>query len=276
MYYEGLQKGNTDYIYNLMAGNDNKALSQLEALFKNGKVLEAQRTSGNNLFNTLTKKVALLLYAKLIEFAYVKSEKHYRPFIVRIPGTEHNCLADHPISKGSNGKKTPLSDMISGKDAKLTSWCDPYGNSWLLVTGVHYHGSAHKLIKTDQKRPFQAMDGGDSVTLDGKDEHWGGIQLKDFIIPSVTGFIKNGYANGYKLDIKTVSGVGNENLTISGDGPENLIWQGGVRTPGFLSYTICLDAQEAYDTITSKAFRKNRNMPVCGRKPRGVENFKLG
>jgi hypothetical protein len=57
----------------------------------------------------------------------------------------------------------------------------------------------------------------------------------------------------------------NSSLKVSDDmkitGGDGLPMEGGIRTPGFFNFTICLDPKEAVDNINNNVF------PPCGTAP---------
>ncbi|KAJ5164452.1 uncharacterized protein N7500_006282 [Penicillium coprophilum] len=83
--------------------------------------------------------------------------------------------------------------------------------------------------------------GGDHQTLNG--DAWGGVILEDIVQSSYQAYQLNGNKNGYEMPAlsKIVDGAGTE-----GD----LVFENGIRTPGFFNLPICDDIAAAADVVS--------------------------
>ena len=113
-----------------------------------------------------------------------------------------------------------------------------------LVGGyVCYNNDAFYVVNINTSpgmQPFEALPGGNHQTLNGND--WGGVILEDIVQSSYQAYQLNGNANGYEMPAlsKIIDGSGTE-----GD----LVFENGIRTPGFFTLPICDDIQAASNTV---------------------------
>lgn len=113
-----------------------------------------------------------------------------------------------------------------------------------LVGGyVCYNNDAFYVVNINTSpgmQPFEALPGGNHQTLNGND--WGGVILEDMVQSSYQAYQLNGNANGYEMPAlsKIIDGSGTE-----GD----LVFENGIRTPGFFTLPICDDIEAASNTV---------------------------
>ncbi|CAI7605456.1 unnamed protein product [Penicillium viridicatum] len=143
----------------------------------------------------------------------------------------------------SVGKDVTNAALVSFSTTMGKDSMQSYMSKNTLVGGyVCYNNDAFYVnINTSPgMHPFEALPGGNHQTLNGND--WGGVILEDIVQTSYQEYQLNGNANGYEMPAlpKIIDGSGTE-----GD----LVFENGIRTPGFFTRPICDDIQAASNIV---------------------------
>lgn len=253
-FYSGLKNSYSGYLNDTLSANTTQAQTDLTNMIKNGGMYQAYLVQADgNRATDLENNAIQMLYGLMIPAGWQVSPKKPRPFILRVDRRDYTCGA--PV-KSNPGHTTDsgafnLGDWMNDDTAKKTSWCDPDGNSFFLLT-AHYSiptcgGKDCNPTWTDSNLPFQILPGGDTGTLAGAQATWGGVKVSDIIKSSFGGFVANGNKNGYTMPHDT-NLLTNTDLSVS---PGDLPLQGGILTPGFFNLTVCLNASEASGAVFS-------------------------
>ncbi|KAF1987464.1 hypothetical protein K402DRAFT_420275 [Aulographum hederae CBS 113979] len=235
-YYGELATAQAKFLVQLMAANETQNQDLLSGIFSTGLLLNTW-TNDAQFSEDLIKQNKKMLYGHLIQSTWALSEEKLRPFILRVDKSEQEIC-------GELSDNNPLKDLISPDAASKCLYCDPKGHSWYLLRGYKrkcYSPGGHESCESD-RYVFEALPGGDSETLSGEDDAWGGLTIKDIITSSWAGFELNGKRNGYTLSSDS-SLEAQDDMSASGAG--GLPMHGGARTPGFFNFTICLQYEEA-------------------------------
>lgn len=78
----------------------------------------------------------------------------------------------------------------------------------------------------DRDYLLNSMTGGRHSDLDG--QAWSGITLEDIVVSSYYGYLNNGNRNGYNISLDDSNGQ-----------VDLLMFESGIRTPGFFSLPVC-------------------------------------
>ncbi|KAF1989859.1 hypothetical protein K402DRAFT_460615 [Aulographum hederae CBS 113979] len=253
--YRKLADAQTISLRDLMAmnGSDPDIQHVMGGLLSTGALLNTWRTNANFTDELVTQHMQMM-YGQLIQSTWALSTQDLRPFILRVDKNQRRCGDEFP----------PLDSLgihLAPDAASKALWCDPSGYSWYLLNGYHKTPSGPvRSHSTDDHHTFEMLPGRSIDVLTGESDAWAGLQLKDIIVSAYTGFEQNGNRNGYNATV-TSSLVANDDMTTT-SAEDGLPMQGGVRSPGFFRITICLDYNEAIDSLSDPADR-----PICGISP---------
>ncbi|KAJ5182928.1 hypothetical protein N7492_000544 [Penicillium capsulatum] len=247
----------------IMEAKDEKALERIDGMMKNGGMfnLSTVPSKSTQMQHSLKSLFFGALLPKLWGISKEESEiTPQEPFILRVPASKWKC-GEKPAFMGGNAlhlSKWNMGQYLSSGTNEVTYWCDEEGNTfWLLSAN---YPKCPSCIGIQNWLPFGVLKGGDKKTLDG--EKWG-ISLPDIINSTFGGFLQNGKKNGFEMD-KSRSSVTNMEWEVA-----DTEWSmyGGIRTPGFFNFTVCLDPEEADHRIRSVI------RPPCGTVPAGVKSL---
>ncbi|KAJ5826170.1 hypothetical protein N7474_003308 [Penicillium riverlandense] len=206
--WTGMEGG---YMTSLFSGaSDDSSIGGLQELVANGSML---LLSDQVELTGMTAEAEKILYGQLIPAAWAVAPTKPYPRILRNAG----------------GCSTSVNQ-------DLLKWIS---ESTMVGSYVCYNNDAYYVVSINSESglPFQTLPGGTHSTLDGT--AYGGVTLEDIVQSSYQAYQLNNNANGYKMpDLsKAIDGQGTE-----GD----VIFQNGIRTPGFFNLPIC-------DNITAAA-----------------------
>ncbi|RBQ87190.1 hypothetical protein FVER53263_20411 [Fusarium verticillioides] len=184
-------------------------LSDLYGLIQDG--IQGAVPTGTDLAK-LKNEAQKIVYTKMIPAAWKAAPGDYSPFIL---------VSDNPCSSQAEGD---LADHIDDATAAQTHVC--YDNKIFYVVTPQWINNRGKL----EEWKLNSLPGGTYDNL--SNGNWGGATLDDIVISSWDGYKLNGNKNGYQLPETSDAIDGNGNVG-------NLIFEAGVRTPGFSSMPIC-------------------------------------
>ncbi|KAH7232750.1 hypothetical protein BKA59DRAFT_446239 [Fusarium tricinctum] len=212
-----------DYVNKIFSGAVG-TLSDLYGLIQDG--MQGAVPTGTDLA-TLKNEAQKIVYTKMIPAAWKAAPGGYSPFIL---------VSDSPCSSQAEGD---LAGHIDDTTAAQTHVC--YDNKIFYVVNPTWTNNRGNLV--DWK--LNSLPGGTYDNLSG--DEWGGVTLDDIVISSWDGYKLNGNKNGYQLpeDSDAIDGNGNVG---------NLLFEAGVRTPGFSTMPIC-----DVNTLTQNLKNCNRN-----------------
>ncbi|KAF7551533.1 hypothetical protein G7Z17_g4932 [Cylindrodendrum hubeiense] len=194
----------TDILTQLFSGT-NEDLVILQGLVNDGLALDTARHIKTD---TFTEEAQKIVYSQLLPIAWRSSGKQLNAF----PGMMMPMIM--MVADGN-----AVVDLVPKDDAGKMS--------------VSYDG--HKFfvgypIKNSETVQFYPLPGGTTDELDGT--KWGGITIEDMVISAYEGWRLNGGKMGYEIpeNSKIIDGAGTEG---------GLIFENGVRTPGFVKLPIC-------------------------------------
>ncbi|KGO46959.1 hypothetical protein PEX1_041720 [Penicillium expansum] len=212
--WTGLESG---YMTSLFGGaSDNTSIDALKTLASNGSMLLL--SSKVNL-SGLTAQAEKILYGQLIPAAWAISPETTYPRILRKAGACSTSI-DADVS-------------LYMSESTLVGGYVCYNNDAFYVVSIN---------TSPGMQPFEALPGGNHQTLNG--DNWGGVILEDIVQSSYQAYQLNGNANGYEMPAlsKIIDGSGTE-----GD----VVFENGIRTPGFFTLPICDDIPTAADTVSA-------------------------
>ncbi|KAH7116567.1 hypothetical protein B0J13DRAFT_571689 [Dactylonectria estremocensis] len=195
-----------DYVKKIFSGSVD-TLPTLHGLLQNG--MQGAVPVGTDLA-TLKDESQKIVYTKMIPAAWKVAPAGFSPFIL---------VSDNSCTDTAQGD---LAGHIDDSVAAKTHVC--YDNKiFYLVTPQYTNNKGYVM-----SWKLNALPGGTSDSL----KQWGGVSVDDLVISSWDGYKLNGYKNGYQMppDSKAIDGNGNTG---------NIIFEAGVRTPGFSSLAIC-------------------------------------
>ncbi|KAI5460174.1 hypothetical protein BGZ63DRAFT_455688 [Mariannaea sp. PMI_226] len=197
-----------DYVNQMFQGSFD-TLSTLHGLLRDG-VQGAIQTDTD--LASLTVESQHIIYTKMIPAAWSQAPGNYHPFIL---ATDNEC---NSLAEGD------LKDHMDDNTAAQTHVC--YDNKIFYVVTPEYTNNRGVLGKWK----LNGLPGGTFDNLHGG--NWGGVVLDDFVISSWDAYKLNGNKNGYQMPDNSQSVDGNGSV---GD----LIFEAGVRTPGFTTMNVC-------------------------------------
>ncbi|KAJ5189550.1 hypothetical protein N7472_008564 [Penicillium cf. griseofulvum] len=210
--WTGMESG---YTSSLFAGaSDDTSIGPIETLTTSGAML---LLSSKVDLTGMTSQAQKILYAQLIPAAWAQAPGGFYPRILRKAGACSTSIDQDVL-------------YYTDQDA--------------LVGGyVCYNNDAFYVLNADTRighQPFGALPGGNHETLNG--EAWGGVILEDIVQSSYQAYQLNGNKNGYEMPAlsKIIDGAGTE-----GD----LVFENGIRTPGFFNLPICDDIVAAATVV---------------------------
>jgi hypothetical protein len=169
----------------------------------------------------LNKAAQHIMYTKMIPEAWRIAPGNLIPFVL---------MMDGPCSDSAQGD---LSGHISDDNAKKTHVC--YDNKNFYVVNPKWTNQRGILGKWE----MQALPGGTTDDLTGKDDAWGGTTLNDFVVSVYEGWKANGQKTGYKMPDDPTQGLSDKS---------NVLFDQGVQTAGFTQLPIC-DLKTVIDNL---------------------------
>ncbi|KUM57957.1 hypothetical protein ACN42_g9213 [Penicillium freii] len=210
--WNGLESG---YITSLFSGaKDEVSIDALKTLTANGSML---LLSPKVDLSGMTSQAEKILYGQLIPAAWAISPETLYPRILRKAGAWSTSIDGDVLSYMS--KNTLVGGYVC------------YNNDAFYVVNIN---------TSPGMQSFEALPGGNHQTLNGND--WGGVILEDIVQSSYQAYQLNGNANGYEMS--ALSKIIDE----SGTGGD-LVFENGIRTPGFFTLPICDDIQAASNIV---------------------------
>ncbi|KAI5458365.1 hypothetical protein BGZ63DRAFT_456971 [Mariannaea sp. PMI_226] len=211
-FVKSLMNAEVAYVSGLFQGSFT-TLGLLDSLIANG--LQGYLQTELDLAS-ITTEAQHIIYTQMIPLAWKLAPGGYYPFIL---------VSDNECSSTAEGN---LKGYISDDTAAQTHVCYD-GKIFYVVTPswkIDHVFSGQRI--SDIK--INGLPGGSFNELHGGS--WAGTVLDDFVISAWDAYKLNGNKNGYQMpdDSKAIDGNGGE-----GD----LIFQNGVRTPGFTKLPIC-------------------------------------
>ncbi|KAH7136369.1 hypothetical protein EDB81DRAFT_78172 [Dactylonectria macrodidyma] len=212
-----------DYVNKIFSGEVG-TLNTLYGLIQDG--MQGAVPTGTDLA-TLKSEAQKIVYTKMIPAAWSVAPGDYSPFIL---ATDNACSS---VGEGD------LAGHIDDSTAAQTHVC--YDNKIFYVVTPEYVNNRGNLVSWK----VNPLPGGTYDNLHG--EEWGGVTLDDIVISSWDGYKLNGNQNGYQMpdNSEAIDGNGNNG---------NIIFEAGVRTPGFSTMPIC-----DIDTLTKNLKYCNSN-----------------
>ncbi|KAL0937981.1 uncharacterized protein CTRU02_207712 [Colletotrichum truncatum] len=206
------KKTQGDFLAQIFSGSNATTLGMLDSVIRDG-MMNMVPVDIN--LSGMVDVVKTIMFGQMIPIAWKVAPAGYKPFILK---TGDACSDTMP--------KT-LDPYMTQKTHEKTGVCWN-GNQFYVLTVGTYRVDVQ--VDTpglpDSDPPFQAMDSANHDVLDG--EKWGGITLDDVVISSYSGYLNNGNRNGYNLTLDDTNGA-----------VDQLMWSGGVRTPGFFALPVC-------------------------------------
>ncbi|KAJ5624260.1 hypothetical protein N7510_000569 [Penicillium lagena] len=247
------------FLYDTLHAKTNDTQTQLSNMVAGGNLYSLLSVDESPM--ALQTATLQLFWGRLITAAWPMSPSKMNPFILRVDRSDYTCgdpVTTPPGDEWYDGFN--LGTMMSSDTAAKTQICDSSGNTWFLLNAVQNKqcGSSNleNCVSTKTYYPFQELAGGTSDVLDGTS--WGGITIKDIIMSSYGGFLENGGKNGYSMPDDSSLQIDDTWSTIQDGG---LPFIGGIQTPGFFNFTICLNATEAQNNAVEGT------LPVCATVP---------
>ncbi|KAJ5835885.1 hypothetical protein N7447_001911 [Penicillium robsamsonii] len=222
--WTGMESG---YVSSLFDGaNDDTSISSLQTLTSSGSML---LLSSKVDLTGMTAQAQKTLYGQLIPAAWAQGPGNLYPRILRKAG---GC------STSLNWSIRLLMDTSTQVGGYVC-----FNNDAFYVVNIN---------PSADLKVFDTLPGGNHETLNGV--AWGGVILEDIVQSSYQAYQLNGNKNGYEMPAlsKIIDGAGTE-----GD----LVFQNGIRTPGFFNLPICEGIQEIADII--KKGRRNGKYWPC-------------
>ncbi|KAJ5167600.1 uncharacterized protein N7482_003194 [Penicillium canariense] len=222
-FFELWESMESEYVKTLFDGsNDADSIVALQSLIGAGDLLVLP---SNLDLSGLTGQAEKILYGQLIPAGWSVSPQNLHPVILRKPGS---CSV------------SPDSDMLQYMDQ------DTLKGGYVCYNGDAFYVVNAEISVQGSDNPtysFTGLPGGTHSQLNGNS--WGGVILEDMVQSSYDAYTLNGDQNGYVMPY--VSSI------IDGKGTEgDVVFQNGIRTPGFFSLPICDDVESAVrNTITS-------------------------
>ncbi|KAJ5613080.1 hypothetical protein N7510_006274 [Penicillium lagena] len=214
--WTGMESG---YMTSLFSGaSDDSSITALQSMVTSGAML---LLSSQVELTGMTAQAEKILYGQLIPAAWAEAPSKQYPRILRKAG----------------GCSTSVDQDV----LKYMS------ESTLVGSYVCYNNDAYYVVSINTSpgmQPFSGLPGGTHSTLDGT--AYGGVILEDIVQSSYQAYQLNNNANGYKMPSlsKVIDGQGTE-----GD----VIFQNGIRTPGFFNLPICDDIATAAQNVENGA-----------------------
>ncbi|CAM1500389.1 Fc.00g095510.m01.CDS01 [Cosmosporella sp. VM-42] len=192
-------------------------LTVLEGLIKSGMALDITRSLN---LGDFVNEAQRIIYAKLLPSAWADASqevedwpKSMKPMIMMV--------SDDCVTSGDG-----LPHYVREEDAAKMSVCHD-GHTFFIgyptFSGVPKSSSITSL-------KLSPLPGGTTDELNGS--NWNGVLLDDLVVSAYEGWRLNGGKNGYVLpeNSKVIDGYGTEG---------ELIFENGIRTPGFISIPLC-------------------------------------
>ncbi|KAK1499462.1 hypothetical protein CCUS01_00186 [Colletotrichum cuscutae] len=228
-------KKTQDYLSEIFSGSNSTTIGMLESFIRDG-MMNTLPVDIN--LSGMVNVVETIMFGQMIPTAWQVAPAAYTPFVLK---TGDAC---------SNTMPNTLNPYMTQETHDKAGVCWNGNQFYVLTVGTYrVDVQADTPGLPDSDPPFQLMAGATHDVLDGK--NWGGITLEDIVISSYGGYLNNGNRNGY-----TVS------LDDSAGGVDQLMWTGGVQTPGFFSLPVCTSLWNTLMNIAGSQVGKD-NYP-CG------------
>ncbi|KAK1522816.1 hypothetical protein CPAR01_14359 [Colletotrichum paranaense] len=229
------KKTQEDYLSEIFSGSNSTTIGMLESFIRDG-MMNTLPVDIN--LSGMVNVVETIMFGQMIPIAWQVAPAAYTPFVLK---TGDAC---------SNTMPNTLNPYMTQETHDKAGVCWNGNQFYVLTVGTYrVDVQADTPGLPDSDPPFQLMAGATHDVLDGK--NWGGITLEDIVISSYGGYLNNGNRNGY-----TVS------LDDSAGGVDQLMWTGGVQTPGFFSLPVCTSLWNTLMNIAGSQVGKD-NYP-CG------------
>ncbi|OLN81958.1 hypothetical protein CCHL11_08618 [Colletotrichum chlorophyti] len=233
--FDAWKKTQVDYLSEIFSGSNSTTLGMLDSLIRDG-MMNMVPVDIN--LSGMVQLVQTVILGQMIPIAWSVAPAAYTPFVLK---TGDACSDTMP--------KT-LHPYMTQETHEKTGVCWNGNQFYVLTVGtyrVDVQGDTPGL--PDSEPPFQPMAGGTHDVLDGKS--WGGITLEDIVISSYSGYLNNGNRNGFQMSFDDSDGA-----------VDQLMFSGGVRTPGFFSLPVCTSLWNTLMQIAGSP--EGKNYYPCG------------